>query len=159
MYRLLATGFALLLSAVLSQLTAVAGQNGLNTTKPASMPDADFQRYREELQQTPGSALAHFRMSESFFEDRNFEAAANEFRAALNGDPHPNWIDAWADIDIGKILTQPTSEVARSENIKKQSERGTIQAVPKQSPPRAWTAESTIQFCTVSLRILISRIE
>jgi hypothetical protein len=68
MYRLLAVACALLLSAVLSQLTAVAGQHGLNTTKPASMPDADFQRYRKELQQTPGSALSHFRLGESFFE-------------------------------------------------------------------------------------------
>ena len=122
-------------------VVVAAGQNGLNTTKAASTPDADFQRYREELRQAPGSALAHFRLGESFLEDRNFHAAANEFRSALNGDPHPNWIDEWA------------------QNIKQQSERGTIQAVPKESRPRGWTPESTIQFCTVSLRILIFRIE
>jgi TonB family protein len=80
------------------------GQNGLNTTKPASIPDADFQRYREELRRAPGSALAHFRLGESLLEDRNFHAAANEFRSALNGDPHPNWIDAWAHIDLGEIF-------------------------------------------------------
>jgi TonB family protein len=89
---------------VLCVSVAAGGQNGLNTTKPASMPDADFQSYREELQQTPGSALAHFRLGESFFEDRNFQAAANEFRAALSGDPHPNWIDAWAHIDLAEIF-------------------------------------------------------
>ena len=81
---------------------AAAGQNGLNAARPASMPGADFQTYRQ--QQTPGSALAHFRLGESFFEDRNFQAAANEFRAALQGEPHPNWIDAWAHIDLGEIF-------------------------------------------------------
>jgi TonB family protein len=98
---------ALLLVLLLAGLVVVAtGQNGLNTTNPASMLDADFQRYREELRQAPGSALAHFRMGESFFDVHNFQAAANEFRDALNGSPHPhpNWIDAWAHIDLGEIF-------------------------------------------------------
>jgi tetratricopeptide (TPR) repeat protein len=30
--------------------------------------------------------------------------AANEFRAAIQGDPHPKWIDAWAHINIGEIF-------------------------------------------------------
>ena len=96
-----------LLVLLLAGLVVVAtGQNGLNTTKPASMPDADFQRYQEELRLAPGSALAHFRMGESFFDVHNFQAAANEFRDALNGSPHPhpNWIDAWAHIDLGEIF-------------------------------------------------------
>jgi Tfp pilus assembly protein PilF len=53
-------------------------------------------RYREELQRNAGNSFAHFRLGESFFEQRDFQSAANEFRAALNGDPHPNWIDTWA---------------------------------------------------------------
>ena len=97
---------ALLLVLLAGLVVVATGQNGLNTTKPASMPDADFQRYQEELRQAPGSALAHFRMGESFFDVHNFQAAANEFRDALNGapHPHPNWIDAWAHIDLGEIF-------------------------------------------------------
>ena len=34
----------------------------------------------------PCLALAHFRLGESFLEDHNFHAAANEFRSALDGD-------------------------------------------------------------------------
>jgi TonB family protein len=96
--------YALLLVLVAGLVMVATGQNGLNITKPASTPDADFQRYREELRRAPGSALAHFRLGESFLEDRNFPAAANELRSALNGDPHPNWIDAWAHIDLGEIF-------------------------------------------------------
>jgi TonB family protein len=83
---------------------AAAGQDGLNATKPASMSDADFQKYREELQRKPGNSLAHFRLGESFFKQGALQSAANEFRAALKGDPHPNWIDAWAHIDLGEIF-------------------------------------------------------
>jgi hypothetical protein len=71
--------------AALSDDGAAAGQNRLNTTRTAPMPDADFQRYRGELQQTPGSALAHFGLGELLLEGRNFQASANEFRAALHG--------------------------------------------------------------------------
>ena len=56
-----------------------------------------------------------------------------------------------------RFLTRPASEIARSENIKQLSERGTTRVVPNESRPRVWTTESAIQFCTVSLRI--SRIE
>ena len=63
-----------------------------------------LQTYRDELQRNPGNSLAHFRLGESFFQQHNFQLAANEFRAALNGDPHPNWIDTWAHIDLGEIF-------------------------------------------------------
>ena len=63
-----------------------------------------LQTYRDELQQHPGNSLAHFRLGESFFQQHEPQLAANEFRAALNGDPHPNWIDAWAHIDLGELL-------------------------------------------------------
>jgi TonB family protein len=63
-----------------------------------------LQMYRDELQQHPGNSLAHFRLGELFFQQHNLQLAANEFRAALNGDPHPHWIDAWAHIDLGELL-------------------------------------------------------
>jgi tetratricopeptide (TPR) repeat protein len=92
-----------------------------------------LQTYRDELQRNPGNSLAHFRLGESFFQQHNFQLAANEFRAALNGDPHPNWIDTWAHIDLGEILTQRSSGIALSGNIKRQSKLGTIQTAPRQS--------------------------
>jgi hypothetical protein len=67
-----------------------------------------------DLEQALDSALALFLTGEPVFEARNFQAAANEFRAALNGDPHPNWIDAWAAIDLGEILRRSASEMALS---------------------------------------------
>jgi TonB family protein len=81
-----------------------AAADALDAIKPASMSDADFQKYREKLQQHQGNSLVHFRLGESFFEQRDFQFAAYEFRVALDGDPHPNWIDAWAHIDLGEIF-------------------------------------------------------
>jgi TonB family protein len=40
------------------------------------------------------------------FKRHNFQAAANEFREALNGDAHPQWIDAWAHIDLGELFDE-----------------------------------------------------
>ena len=61
-------------------------------------------KYREELKRDPQNSLAHFLLAELFFDQQNFQAAANEFRSALNGDPHPKWIDAWAHIELGEIF-------------------------------------------------------
>jgi TonB family protein len=63
-----------------------------------------LQRYGEELKQSPTNPLLHFRLGELLFEQRNYQSSANNFRAALEGDPHPAWIDTWAHIDLGEIF-------------------------------------------------------
>jgi TonB family protein len=79
---------------------APEAQNALNTIEL----DADSEKYREELQKTPKNSLAHFRLGESLVKGSDLQSAANQFRAALDGDPHPKWIDAWAHIDLGEIF-------------------------------------------------------
>lgn len=61
-------------------------------------------RLRKELERNPRNSLAHFRLGELLSEQRNFQSAANEFREALNGDTHPQWIDTWAHINLGEIF-------------------------------------------------------
>ncbi len=34
----------------------------------------------------------------------NYQAAANEFREALNGDQDPEWVEVWSHINLGKIF-------------------------------------------------------
>ena len=50
------------------------------------------------------SSLAHYRIGEIFWRQGNNQSAANEFRAALDGDLDPGWIEVWAHINIGKIF-------------------------------------------------------
>jgi TonB family protein len=79
---------------------APAAQNALNTIQL----DADSEKYREEIHRNPTNSLAHFRLGESLVKGSDLQSAANQFRAALDGDPHPQWIDAWAHIDLGEIF-------------------------------------------------------
>ena len=37
------------------------------------------------------------------FYQKNYQSAANAFRAALSGDLDPKWTDVWSHIYIGKI--------------------------------------------------------
>jgi len=39
-----------------------------------------------------------------FFLQNNYQAAANEFREALNGDLEPKWTEVWAHVNLGKIF-------------------------------------------------------
>jgi outer membrane biosynthesis protein TonB len=68
-----------------------------------SSPDA-LQSYREGFKRNPADSLLHFRLGELLFEHRDYQSSANEFRAALKGAPHPNWIDVWSLIDLGEIF-------------------------------------------------------
>jgi tetratricopeptide (TPR) repeat protein len=62
-----------------------------------------IKQYQQALNLAPSSALAHFRMAEAMFYQKNYQAAANAFRAALGGDQDPKWVEVWSHIYIGKI--------------------------------------------------------
>ena len=63
-------------------------------------------QYQSALETTRNSALAHFRMGEAFFYQKNYMAAANSFREALADVPEPSekWTEVWAHIYLGKIF-------------------------------------------------------
>ncbi|MGA7622448.1 MAG: M1 family aminopeptidase [Candidatus Acidiferrales bacterium] len=62
-----------------------------------------IQEYQKALDTQPNNSLAHFRMGEAMFYQKNFQAGANAFRAALGGDLDPKWTEVWSHIYIGKI--------------------------------------------------------
>src|SRR5580693_183719 len=62
-----------------------------------------IQEYQKALDAQPSNSLAHFRLAEAMFYQKNYQAAANAFRAALGGDLDPKWTEVWSHIYIGKI--------------------------------------------------------
>ena len=62
------------------------------------------EKCHEILKTNRSDSLAHFRLGEMHFKDRNFQSSANEFREALNGNLSPKWIEVWAHISLGKIF-------------------------------------------------------
>jgi aminopeptidase N len=62
-----------------------------------------IQEYQRALDLAPNNSLADFRMGEAMFYQKNYQAAANSFRAALGGDLDPKWTEVWSHIYIGKI--------------------------------------------------------
>ena len=62
-----------------------------------------IQEYQRALDIQPTNSLAHFRTGEAMFYQKNYQSAANAFRAALGGDLDPKWIEVWSHIYMGKI--------------------------------------------------------
>ena len=62
-----------------------------------------IQEYQKALDNQPSNSLAHFRLAEAMFYQKNYQAAANAFRAALGGDLDPKWTEVWSHVYIGKI--------------------------------------------------------
>jgi aminopeptidase N len=63
-----------------------------------------MREYQKAIEVKRTSSLAHYRMGETFFEQRNYQAAANAFREAINGDLEPKWTLVWGHIFLGKIF-------------------------------------------------------
>ena len=60
--------------------------------------------YNKALEVNKNSSLAHYRVAEVFFQQRNYQAAANAYRESLNGDGEPRWTEVWSHIQLGKIF-------------------------------------------------------
>jgi hypothetical protein len=63
-----------------------------------------LREFQKALDQNRNSSLAHYRIAEVFFLQRNYQAAANAYREALNGDGEPRWTEVWSHIQLGKIF-------------------------------------------------------
>ncbi len=61
-------------------------------------------QFQKALQTNKNSSLAQYRIAEVFFLQRNYQAAANAYREALNGDGDPKWTEVWSHIQLGKIF-------------------------------------------------------
>jgi len=60
--------------------------------------------FNKALEVNKNSSLAHYRIAEVFFLQRNYQASANAYRASLNGDGEPRWTEVWSHLQLGKIF-------------------------------------------------------
>jgi tetratricopeptide (TPR) repeat protein len=65
---------------------------------------AALTEFNKALDLNKNSSLAHYRVAEVFFFQRNYQAAANSYRSSLNGDAEPRWTEVWSHIQLGKIF-------------------------------------------------------
>jgi tetratricopeptide (TPR) repeat protein len=63
-----------------------------------------LREFQKALDLNRTSSLAHYRIAEVFFQQRNYQAAANAYRDALNGDGEPRWTEVWCHLQLGKIF-------------------------------------------------------
>jgi tetratricopeptide (TPR) repeat protein len=83
--------------------TAVAIRRGEQFMEVGEFADA-LKEYQKALENNRNSSMAHYRIAEVYFQQNNYQSAANEFRDALNDDLEPKWIEVWARIHLGMIF-------------------------------------------------------
>ena len=81
-----------------------------------------LKEYQKALDVSKNSSLAHYRIGELFFKQNNYQSAANEFRAAIDGDLQPKWVEVWSHVNLGKIF-DVTGQRDRAANEYKQAIR------------------------------------
>jgi tetratricopeptide (TPR) repeat protein len=60
--------------------------------------------FNKALEVNKNSSLAHYRIAEVFFLQKNYQASANAYRSSLNGDGEPRWTEVWSHLQLGKIF-------------------------------------------------------
>jgi len=60
--------------------------------------------FNKALDLNKNSSLAHYRIAEIFFFQRNYQSSANAYRSAIDGDGDPRWTEVWSRIQLGKIF-------------------------------------------------------
>jgi Tfp pilus assembly protein PilF len=65
---------------------------------------ASLQEFQKALDVNKNSSLAHYRVAEVFFLQKNYQASANAYREALNGDGEPRWVEVWSHVRLGNIF-------------------------------------------------------
>jgi tetratricopeptide (TPR) repeat protein len=78
-------------------------QRGQGLTQQGDLAGALLE-FNKALDVNKNSSLAHYRIAEVFFLQRNYQAAANAYRECLNGDGEPRWTEVWSHIQLGKIF-------------------------------------------------------
>jgi tetratricopeptide (TPR) repeat protein len=61
-------------------------------------------QYNAVLEINKNSSLAHYRLGDIYFKLRNYNAAMEEFRRALDGDLDPKWTEVWSHVTLGMIF-------------------------------------------------------
>jgi tetratricopeptide (TPR) repeat protein len=78
-------------------------QRGQALTQQGDLAGALLE-FNKALENNKNSSLAHYRIAEVFFQQRNYQASANAYRECLNGDGEPRWTEVWSHVQLGKIF-------------------------------------------------------
>ncbi len=76
---------------------------GQQLVEQGDLADA-LEQFQKALAINKNSSLAQYRIAEVFFYQRNYQAAANAYREALNGDGEPKWTEVWSHVRLGEIF-------------------------------------------------------
>jgi tetratricopeptide (TPR) repeat protein len=60
--------------------------------------------FNKALEINKNSSLAHYRIAEVFYLQKNYQSSANAYRESLNGDGDPRWTEVWSHLQLGKIF-------------------------------------------------------
>ncbi len=94
-------------------------QRGQALTQQGDLAGALLE-FNKALENNKNSSLAHYRIAEVFFQQRNYQASANAYRECLNGDGDPRWTEVWSHVQLGKIF-DVTGQRERASNEYRQA--------------------------------------
>jgi len=79
-----------------------------------------LKEFNKALDANHNSSLAAYRIAEVFFLQHNYQAAADYYRRAMNGDGEPKWTEVWSYLQLGKIF-DITDQRDRAVNMYRQA--------------------------------------
>jgi aminopeptidase N len=102
-----------------------------------------IQDYQQALALQSNNSLALFRTGEAMFYQKNYQAAANAFRDALDGDMDASykWVGVWSHIYLGKVFDltgqreRAVNEYSRAQHMKDDTDGAQAEAAKYLAKP------------------------
>lgn len=101
---------------------AAVARRGIEQFKDGNYVDAQGQ-FEQALKLDRSNSWVYYHLGLLFLEQRNYDLAIDNFKAALSGDLSPVWISVWANIKMGNAYdakgdrTRATSAYGRAEKL------------------------------------------
>jgi tetratricopeptide (TPR) repeat protein len=116
-------------------------RSGEQFVEAGRLSDA-MQQFEKAIAADPNNSLAHYRLGEVLWTEKQYQRAANELQECLNGDQQPRWTTTWAHIRLGMIFDLTAQRGRALEHyrlaIRTGDDRGNAQEIAKGYLERAY---------------------
>lgn len=79
---------------------SATARRGIEQFKEGNYVEAQ-QQFEAALKQDRSNSWVYYNLGLLFLEQRNYDLAVDNFKAALSGDMNPDWLSVWANIKMG----------------------------------------------------------
>ena len=121
-------------------------RRGIEQFKEGNYAEAQ-QQFEEALKLDRSNSWIYYHLGLLFLEQRNYDLAIDNFKAALGGSLNPTWLTVWSNIKMGNAYDAKGDRTAPSPPTNGPRRSATTTTTPRTQSKNTWACRSTQRNC------------